>query len=116
VDRLLGAAPFLPISINFQLHQGTRKGQVEQEVGPNSIYLFSSIYFLIRSLLEAEGVERLVFLTQQKRRFSPRVVKFASQVLYSLWQHQVISRLLSKQRPPHVSIIHRIVPLREWNL
>lgn len=39
--------------------------------------------------MEAEGVERLVLLTQQRRRFSQRVVKFASQVLYSMWQHQV---------------------------
>ena len=43
--------------------------------------------------MEAEGVERLVLLTQNKRRYSPRVVKFASQVLYSMWQHQVCPKL-----------------------
>lgn len=46
--------------------------------------------------MEAEGVERLVLLTQQKRRFSPRVVKFASQVLYSMWQHQELREVYKK--------------------
>ncbi|XP_035700859.1 catenin delta-2 isoform X2 [Folsomia candida] len=49
-----------------------------------------------RSLMEAEGVERLVLLTQQKRRFSPRAVKFASQVLYSMWQHQELREVYKK--------------------
>lgn len=49
-----------------------------------------------RSLMEAEGVERLVLLTQQKRRFSPRVVKFASQVLYSMWQHAELREVYKK--------------------
>ncbi len=49
--------------------------------------------------MEAEGIERLVYLTQQKRRFSGRVVKFASQVLYSMWQHQV------RRAQPHVLVI-----------
>ncbi|CAG7830783.1 unnamed protein product [Allacma fusca] len=49
-----------------------------------------------RSLMEAEGVERLVLLTQQKRRYSPRVVKFASQVLYSMWQHQELREVYKK--------------------
>jgi len=43
--------------------------------------------------MEAEGVERLIHLTQQKRRYSARVVKFATQVLYSMWQHQVFEIL-----------------------
>jgi len=49
-----------------------------------------------RSLMEAEGVERLVLLTQQKRRFSPRVVKFASQVLYSMWHHVELREVYKK--------------------
>jgi hypothetical protein len=46
--------------------------------------------------MEAEGLERLVHLTQQKRRFSSRVVKFASQVLYSMWQHQELREVYKK--------------------
>ncbi|CAL8134880.1 unnamed protein product [Orchesella dallaii] len=49
-----------------------------------------------RSLMEAEGVERLVQLSQQKRRYSSRVVKFASQVLYSMWQHQELREVYKK--------------------
>ena len=41
-----------------------------------------------RSLLEAGGVDRLMTITRQRQRFTPRVVKFASQVLYSMWVHQ----------------------------
>ncbi len=43
---------------------------------------------LDRSLLEAGGVERLMAITRRHEQFSPRVVKFASQVLYSMWVHQ----------------------------
>ena len=47
------------------------------------------IYFSnFRSLLEAGGVDRLMTITRQRQRFTPRVVKFASQVLYSMWVHQ----------------------------
>jgi len=38
--------------------------------------------------LEAGGVDRLMTITRQRQRFTPRVVKFASQVLYSMWVHQ----------------------------
>ena len=44
--------------------------------------------FHLRSLLEAGGVDRLMTITRQRQRFTPRVVKFASQVLYSMWVHQ----------------------------
>ncbi|XP_042145466.1 catenin delta-2 isoform X2 [Ixodes scapularis] len=40
-----------------------------------------------RSLLEAGGVTRLTYITKQKGRFSARVVKFTSQLLYNMWQH-----------------------------
>ena len=38
--------------------------------------------------MEAGGVDRLMTITRQRQRFTPRVVKFASQVLYSMWVHQ----------------------------
>lgn len=41
-------------------------------------------------------MERLVQLSQQKRRYSSRVVKFASQVLYSMWQHQELREVYKK--------------------
>ena len=54
-------------------------------------------YFLPkRSLLEAGGVERLMQITRQRQRFSSRVVKFASQVLYSMWVHQELREVYRK--------------------
>ncbi len=53
-------------------------------------------FFLCRSLLEAGGVERLMTITRQRQRFSSRVVKFASQVLYSMWVHQELREVYRK--------------------
>lgn len=49
-----------------------------------------------RSLLEAGGVDRLMNITRQRQRFSSRVVKFASQVLYSMWTHQELREVYKK--------------------
>ena len=49
-----------------------------------------------RSLLEAGGVERLMTITRQRNRFSTRVAKFASQVLYSMWVHQELREVYRK--------------------
>lgn len=49
-----------------------------------------------RSLLEAGGVERLMTITRQRSRFTSRVVKFASQVLYSMWVHQELREVYRK--------------------
>ena len=53
----------------------------------DSMHVINSFLFF-RSLLEAGGVDRLMTITRQRQRFTPRVVKFASQVLYSMWVHQ----------------------------
>jgi hypothetical protein len=47
------------------------------------------LILISRSLLEAGGVDRLMAVTRQRNRFTSRVVKFAGQVLFSMWQHQV---------------------------
>ncbi|GFS82697.1 catenin delta-2 [Nephila pilipes] len=49
-----------------------------------------------RSLLSLGGVERLHQITQQKGTYSPRVVKFASQLLYNMWQHQELREAYRK--------------------
>ncbi|XP_076371116.1 splicing regulator ARVCF-like isoform X3 [Tachypleus tridentatus] len=49
-----------------------------------------------RSLLEAGGVDRLTYITKQKGRFSSRVVKFAAQLLYNMWQHQDLREVCRK--------------------
>ena len=41
-----------------------------------------------KSLLEASGMERLSFIIKNKNnKFSPRVFKFTSQLLFNMWQH-----------------------------
>lgn len=41
-----------------------------------------------KSLLEVQGMERLTFIIKNKNnKFSPRVFKFTSQLLYNMWQH-----------------------------
>ncbi|MCL4133126.1 UNVERIFIED_CONTAM: hypothetical protein GTU68_023266 [Idotea baltica] len=49
-----------------------------------------------RSLLDAGGVDRLVYITRQRGRYSTRVVKFASQVLFSMWGHQELREVYKK--------------------
>ncbi|KAF2365694.1 Armadillo [Trinorchestia longiramus] len=49
-----------------------------------------------RALLECDGVERLVYMTKQRVRYSPRVVKFASQVLFSMWAHQELREVYKR--------------------
>lgn len=49
-----------------------------------------------RALLQLGGVERLNQITQQKDTYSPRVVKFASQLLFNMWQHQELREAYKK--------------------
>jgi len=49
-----------------------------------------------RSLLEAGGVDRLMNVTRQRTKYTSRVVKFASQVLFSMWQHQELREVYRK--------------------
>ncbi|XP_067122385.1 catenin delta-2-like isoform X2 [Centruroides vittatus] len=49
-----------------------------------------------RSLLEWGGVERLTYITKQKGKFSSRVVKFTSQLLFNMWQHQELREVYKK--------------------
>jgi len=41
-------------------------------------------------------VDRLMAVTRQRNRFTSRVVKFAGQVLYSMWQHQELREVYRK--------------------
>merc|ERR1719410_507556 len=49
-----------------------------------------------RSLMEAGGVDRLMNISRQRAKYSSRVVKFASQVLFSMWQHQDLREVYKK--------------------
>lgn len=43
---------------------------------------------MYRSLLDSSGVERLMNIIRQRQKYTSRVLKFASQVLFAMWQHQ----------------------------
>ncbi|XP_054279564.1 catenin delta-2 isoform X4 [Macrosteles quadrilineatus] len=49
-----------------------------------------------RSLLEAGGVERLMNITRQRLKYTHRVLKFAGQVLFTMWQHQELREVYKK--------------------
>lgn len=49
-----------------------------------------------RSLLEAGGVERLMTITRHRQKYTPRVLKFAGQVLFTMWQHQELREVYKK--------------------
>ncbi|XP_055314525.1 catenin delta-2 isoform X2 [Sitodiplosis mosellana] len=49
-----------------------------------------------RSLLDAGGVERLMNITRQRQKYTNRVLKFAGQVLFTMWQHQELRDVYKK--------------------
>ena len=54
--------------------------------------------FCVRSLLEAGGVDRLMNITRQRSKYTSRVVKFASQVTYTLLQSGFVCLRLAALR------------------
>lgn len=67
-----------------------------------------------KSLLEAHGMERLSYIIKNKNnKFSPRVFKFTSQLLFNMWQHSELREAYKKAgykeshfiiRPPSASL------------
>lgn len=49
-----------------------------------------------RSLLDAGGVDRLMNITRRKEQYTTCVIKFASQVLYTMWQHHELREVYKK--------------------
>jgi hypothetical protein len=66
-----------------------------------------------RSLLEAGGVDRLMNVTRQRAKYtSSRVVKFASQVLFSMWQHQELREVYRKSGWKEADFVTKTVAAR----
>merc|ERR1719312_1955123 len=65
-----------------------------------------------RSLLEAGGVDRLMNVTRQRAKYSSRVVKFASQVLFSMWQHQELRDVYRKAGWKEADFVTKTVAAR----
>lgn len=49
-----------------------------------------------RSLLDAGGVERLMNITRYRQKYTSCVLKFASQVLFTMWQHHELRDVYKK--------------------
>jgi len=60
------------------------------------VFVFFFFFLFFRSLLEAGGVERLMNITRQRQKYTPRVLKFAGQVLFTMWQHQELREVYKK--------------------
>jgi len=66
-----------------------------------------------RSLLEAGGVDRLMNVTRQRAKYtSSRVAKFASQVLFSMWQHQELREVYRKSGWKEADFVTKTVAAR----
>lgn len=65
-----------------------------------------------RSLLEASGVDRLMAVTRQKQRYTPRVLKFAGQVLFTMWQHQDLREVYRKHGWKEADFVTKTVAAR----
>ncbi|XP_018021513.1 catenin delta-2 [Hyalella azteca] len=65
-----------------------------------------------RALLECDGVERLVHITKSRTRYSARVVKFASQVLFSMWAHQELREVYKRAGWKEQDFVSRSVGTR----
>ena len=68
--------------------------------------------FCFRSLLEAGGVDRLMNVTRQRAKYTSRVVKFASQVLFSMWQHQELREVYRKSGWKEADFVTKTVAAR----
>ncbi|XP_043466758.1 catenin delta-2 isoform X1 [Leptopilina heterotoma] len=65
-----------------------------------------------RSLLDAGGVERLMNITRQRQKYTPRVLKFAGQVLYTMWQHQELRDVYKKHGWKEQNFVTKTVAAR----
>ena len=63
-------------------------------------------------MLEAGGVDRLMNVTRQRAKYSSRVVKFASQVLFSMWQHQELRDVYRKAGWKEADFVTKTVAAR----
>ncbi|XP_041983365.1 catenin delta-2 isoform X2 [Aricia agestis] len=86
----------LPSGNNNQQHdQGTSDDTIAAVLATLNEVIKKSAEFS-RSLLEAGGVERLLHLTKQRQRHTPRVLKFAGQVLMTMWSHAELREVYRK--------------------
>ncbi|XP_034941607.1 catenin delta-2 isoform X2 [Chelonus insularis] len=65
-----------------------------------------------RSLLDAGGVERLMNITKQRQKYTARVLKFAGQVLFTMWQHTELREVYKKHGWKEADFVTKTVAAR----
>ncbi|XP_011315328.1 catenin delta-2 isoform X1 [Fopius arisanus] len=65
-----------------------------------------------RSLLDAGGVERLMNITKQRQKYTARVLKFAGQVLFTMWQHAELREVYKKHGWKEADFVTKTVAAR----
>ena len=68
-----------------------------------------------RSLLDAGGVDRLMNITRQRQKYTPRVLKFAGQVLFTMWQHQELRDVYKKHNWKEQDFVTKTIAARNAN-
>lgn len=80
---------------NVQHDQGTSDDTIAAVLATLNEVIKKNAEFS-RSLLESGGVERLMNITRQRQKYTPRVLKFAGQVLFTMWQHPELRDVYKK--------------------
>uniref|UniRef100_A0A182ILK7 Uncharacterized protein n=1 Tax=Anopheles atroparvus TaxID=41427 RepID=A0A182ILK7_ANOAO len=99
---------------NPQCDQGTSDDTIAAVLATLNEVIKKNAEFA-RSLLDAGGVERLMNMSRQKLKYTPRVLKFASQLLFTMWQHQDLRDVYKKHGWKEQDFVTKTIASRNLN-
>lgn len=99
---------------NPQCDQGTSDDTIAAVLATLNEVIKKNAEFA-RSLLEAGGVERLMNMTRQRLKYTPRVLKFAGQLLFTMWQHQELRDMYKKHGWKEQDFVTKTIASRNVN-
>uniref|UniRef100_A0A2M4BBV3 Putative neural adherens junction protein plakophilin n=1 Tax=Anopheles marajoara TaxID=58244 RepID=A0A2M4BBV3_9DIPT len=99
---------------NPQCDQGTSDDTIAAVLATLNEVIKKNAEFA-RSLLDAGGVERLMNMSRQKLKYTPRVLKFASQLLFTMWQHQDLRDVYKKHGWKEQDFVTKTIASRNVN-
>nr|XP_040233579.2 catenin delta-2 [Anopheles coluzzii]XP_040233581.2 catenin delta-2 [Anopheles coluzzii]XP_049466193.1 catenin delta-2 [Anopheles coluzzii]XP_049466194.1 catenin delta-2 [Anopheles coluzzii] len=99
---------------NPQCDQGTSDDTIAAVLATLNEVIKKNAEFA-RSLLDAGGVERLMNMSRQKSKYTPRVLKFASQLLFTMWQHQDLRDVYKKHGWKEQDFVTKTIASRNLN-
>ena len=62
-----------------------------------------------RSLLETGGIDRLLMISKNRDKYCARVIKFASHLLFTMWQHQELREVYKKHGWKEQDFVTKII-------